>query len=473
MFGETATQHQQDQRVTQAFLSLLTLLEALADVTEQNEYTTQAGAAATPPITLAAAGKSFAEITKQVLNCKYVGVIALDPPDERQRLLGTSGLPPNEEQRLYEDTYQTPLADYVDAQAVAQLHANQIVTLDLKLRPFVTTRSIHAARYRLVAPVMLHGKLIGVFTMAKTDEQYSDVESAYSPEEKALARGIARLAAQVIEKVSLLQERAQALANEQKLQEATRRYEDFLSTASHELRTPLTTIKGNVQLAQRRLMALAKQAEELSLPVDKIQRIEIPLKESLLNFARLERMIRELLDFSRIQADKFIMRKAPCNLVEIVRRIVEDARQLDIGRTFLLVLPEEEVVPVIADADRISEVINNFLSNAHKYSPLALPIKVCLTVKGIQARVAVQDQGPGISAEEQTRIWERFYRSPCVEAQGQCASDSNLGLGLYLCKEIIELHQGHIGVSSESGQGATFWFTLALAKVSSEAEQAQ
>lgn len=466
MFRDIATQHQQDHRDLQAFISLLTLLEALADITEQKEFTTDNA----PPITLAAAGRSFAEIAQQVLNCKYVGVIALNPPDERQRLLGTSGLPPEEEKRLDQDTFQTPLADYVDTQAVERLHANQVVTLDLKLQPFVTTRSIHGSRYRLVAPLMLHGKLIGIFTMAKTDEEYPDVQSAYSPEEIALARGIARLAAQVIEKVSLLQERAQAQANEQKLQEATRRYEDFLSTASHELRTPLTTIKGNVQLAQRRLMSLAKQPEQISLPMEKIHRIEQPLKEAMVNFNRLERMISELLDFSRIQADKFVMQKRPCNLAEIVRRAVEDARQAVDGRAIRLSLPEEDFVPIIADADRISEVVNNYLSNAHKYSPATLPIGVCLTVKGAQARVVVRDEGPGISPADQVRIWERFYRAPGIETQEQCTSNSNLGLGLYLCKEIIELHQGHIGVSSVPGEGATFWFTLTLAKVSCEPE---
>ena len=454
----------------QAFISLLTLVEALAGITEQKEQAACTGVSAAPPITLAAAGKSFAEITKQVLNCKYVGVLIFEPPDERQFLIGSSGLPPDEEQRLFDDTYQTPLADYIDAQARAQLHANQIVMLDLKVHPFMTPRSVHGARYRLLAPVMLHKNLIGIFTMAKTDEQYPDVQSAYSPEEIALARGIARLAALVIEKVSLLQERAAAQASEQKLQEATRRYDDFLSTASHELRTPLTTIKGNVQLAQRRLMALTKQLEQVSLPLDKIQRVEQPLKETLLNFDRLERMIRELLDFSRIQADKFIMRKHPCNLVEIVRHAVEDAQRALEEREFRLSLPQEEVVPIIADADRICEVVNNYLSNAHKYSPLTQPIEVSLTLEDSQAHVSVRDQGPGIPPEDQVRIWERFYRAPGIETQEQCAANSNLGLGLYLCKEIIELHQGYIGVSSTQGHGATFWFTLTLAKISPEPE---
>ena len=479
MFRDAATQYQQDERTLQAFTSLLTLVEALASITDQAENATcsETESVPVPPITLATAGQSFAEITNRALNCTYVAVFALDPPDERQRLLGIDGLSPQEIKQLQSDTDQTPLANYVDAEALAQLHANQIITIDLKERPFVTTRSTHGARYRLVAPLMLHGGLIGLFTMAKTDDTYPDVQSAYSPAEIALTKGIARLAAQVIEKVSLLQEKAEAKANEQRLQESTRRYEDFLSTASHELRTPLTTIKGNVQLAQRRVLALEKEADQNSLPIDKLQRIEYPLKETLLNFDRLERMIRELLDFSRIQADKFVMQKRPCNLVEIVIRAVQEVRQTTsaygYGRTIFLSLPAEEVVPIIADADRISEVLSNYLSNAHKYSPVERPIMVSLTVEGLLARVAVRDKGPGISPTDQEHIWERFYRAPGIETPEQSSANSNLGLGLYICKEIIELHQGCVGVESVPGHGATFWFTLELANSACGQESAQ
>jgi signal transduction histidine kinase len=186
-------------------------------------------------------------------------------------------------------------------------------------------------------------------------------------------------------------------------------------------------------------------------------------------------MIRELLDFSRIQADKFVMQKRPCNLVEIVRRAVDEVRQTTstYGRTIFLSLQAEEVVPIIADADRISEVLSNYLSNAHKYSPVERPIMVSLTVEGLLARVAVRDKGPGISPADQKQIWERFYRAPGIETREQSSANSNLGLGLYICKEIIELHQGCVGVESVPGHGATFWFSLGLANSACEQESAQ
>jgi signal transduction histidine kinase len=458
-----ATEHEhQDHRTLQAFTSLLTLVEALATITEQGERAPQPGAENAPAITLAAAGKSFAEIAQQVLDCAYVGVFALDPPDARQRLLGTSGLSPAEETILHKDTDQVPLNQYVSASTIAQLQRDQVVALDLKKQPFITVRSTHGARYRLVAPMMRHGQLIGIFTMAKTDQENKTIESAYTPEEKALAKGIARLATQIIERVRLLQERAEARANEQRLQETTRRYEDCLSTASHELRTPLTTIKGNLQLSQRRITMLVKRAELSRETVESLQRVEQPLREALQNFGRLERMISELLDYSRIQADKFLLRKQHCNLVEIVQNVVAEARNATDGRALLLTLPSREVVPIYADKDRIGEVIHNYLTNAHKYSPVERPIEVSLSVEGSRARVSVRDEGAGIAPEEQKHIWERFYRVPGIEVVEQSLSDSNLGLGLYLCQEIIELHHGQVGVQSTLGQGSTFWFILDL-----------
>ena len=461
MFRDVATQYHSEQRTIQAFMSLLALVEALTEIMDQ---TALPGTEGVPLLTLEDAGQAFAEITNRVLNCKYVGVFALDLPGELQRLLGVDGLPASEIQRLRKDTAGVPLANYLDDAALVQFRANQILTLDLKVRPFVTERSTHHARYRLVAPLMVHGQFIGFFTVAKNDDLYPDVQSAYTPAEIAMARGLARLAAQVFEKVRLLQEKAEAQAKQQKLQEATRRYEDSLSIASHELRTPLTSIKGNVQLAQRRVRSLAKQIDPSVLPIDTLQRIEEPLKETLLNFNRLERMISELLDFSRIQAARFVMVKQPCNLVEIARRAVAEAQQNTHQRTFLLSLPEAEKVPIYADADRITEVINNYLSNAHKYSSAGLPIHISLTVEGPRACVAVRDEGPGIPPADQARIWERFYRAPDIKTQEQGCSHANLGLGLYLCKEIVDLHQGQIGVTSTPGQGTTFWFTLDLAR---------
>ena len=121
-------------------------------------------------------------------------------------------------------------------------------------------------------------------------------------------------------------------------------------------------------------------------------------------------------------------------------------------------LPPEHAVPVLADAERITQVINSYLANALSYSPAEQPVPVQLRVEGAVTRVSVQDQGPGIPGEEQERIWERLYRAKVVAVQHEL--DLSLGLGLYLSRVFIEGHQGSVGVQSEPGHGATFWFTL-------------
>ncbi|HET8913906.1 MAG TPA: ATP-binding protein, partial [Ktedonobacteraceae bacterium] len=124
-------------------------------------------------------------------------------------------------------------------------------------------------------------------------------------------------------------------------------------------------------------------------------------------------------------------------------------------------VPSQEV-QVFADAERIGQVVNNYLSNALKYSESDCPVKVYVMQAGNMARVEVIDEGPGLLFDQQAHIWQRFYRVPGIEVKS--GSGVGLGLGLHICKTIIERQAGEVGVESAPGQGSTFWFTLPLAE---------
>lgn len=261
----------------------------------------------------------------------------------------------------------------------------------------------------------------------------------------------------VVVHIDITERKHQELA----LQEANRRFEIFLSMVSHELKTPLTGIRGNIELALRRLEKMFCQVGELNEGESKtLPRFRYPLEQALQRVITQDRMITDLLDASRIGVNWLEIIMRPCDLVEIIHRAIDDIHYLAPGRTLRVHIPEGESVPIIADADRIGQAVSNYLRNALKYSEANRPVEVFLTNNGSTARVAVQDQGPGLTPGEQHMVWERFRRVKGVEVCDNIGG--GLGLGLYLCRTIIEYHGGHVGVDSVKGEGSTFWFTLPL-----------
>ena len=246
--------------------------------------------------------------------------------------------------------------------------------------------------------------------------------------------------------------------------EANHPPEEFLGIVCHELKTPLTILKGNIQLAEQKVQRfiLTFQGEVPEIEVTK----HFAANHEHIDQAKRQihiqnRLVNDLLDVSHIQANTLSLLKKPCNLISIVRAAVEDQRQIAFSRTISLKIIADRKVPMFADIDRIGQVVMNYLNNAIKYSPADRPVEVCLSVERQMACVSVHDEGPGIPLEEQERIWERFYRVPSTQVPG--GSSSGLGIGLYICRSIIERHHGQFGVESMPGKGSTFWFMLPLA----------
>jgi signal transduction histidine kinase len=129
-------------------------------------------------------------------------------------------------------------------------------------------------------------------------------------------------------------------------------------------------------------------------------------------------------------------------------------------RLITLDVPEEDPILVTADWDRLGQVLSNYLSNALKFSPDSEPVQVGITLEAEEVRVWVQDHGPGLSVEQQAHIWEKYYQVPNTPVQR--GWNPGLGLGLYICQQLICRQQGDVGVQSRPGEGTTFWFSLPL-----------
>jgi signal transduction histidine kinase len=309
-------------------------------------------------------------------------------------------------------------------------------------------------RYLLV-PMRVGTALVGLLSV-----DYGPDYTPASPDDAVLMEGVAGLAALVLERERLQREREEARGSALALQEANRRMDEFLGVAGHEMRTPLTSIKVSLQLAQRRTARL-REHEDAQTRGTAPGLIEVGslLDRAAAQMRRIERLVDDMVDVSRIGAGRLEIRRQRCDLAAIVRNSVDEQRLSAPDRQIVLT-GADTAVPIDADPDRIAQVVTNYLTNALKYAYGERPIQVGLASDVDAARVWVGDEGPGLTAEEGERVWEVFYRVAGVEHRH--GSSVGLGMGLHICRTIVEQHGGRVGVESVPSVGATFWFTLPL-----------
>jgi two-component system, OmpR family, phosphate regulon sensor histidine kinase PhoR len=223
--------------------------------------------------------------------------------------------------------------------------------------------------------------------------------------------------------------------------------DEFISIAAHELRTPLTAIKGYAELLDRRLSAQGgREGDRKSLGIIRKQT------------ERLSGLVNEMLDVSRIEGGRLQLNSEPFDLSALVGEVVNNLRVST--TTHILSLAAEPAVEVFGDTARIEQVLINLISNAITYSPEGGEIGVRAWIEGARALVSVSDQGVGIAPEELPRLFDRFYRAPRTGAM----RSGGMGLGLYICQEIVARHGGTIQVASNEGAGSTFTFALPLSQ---------
>ncbi|HEX8819159.1 MAG TPA: ATP-binding protein [Archangium sp.] len=247
---------------------------------------------------------------------------------------------------------------------------------------------------------------------------------------------------EVTQHVRAQQERERLL---HEAREAIQVRDDFLSIASHELKTPLTPLKLHLQVLKKRVAS--------GQPVPSHH-----LEKALAQLERLSVLISDLLDTSRIQAGRLDLKHEPLPLGELAREVLAELSPVSSSHTLTYEGPEEALV-VLGDRGRLAQVLTNLLENALKYSPTGGTIRVTVQRDGPRALVSVSDEGIGIPPDQRLQLFERFFRARNAPISGF----GGLGLGLYICRDIVEHHGGRIWVESEVGRGSTFRFTLPLA----------
>jgi two-component system sensor histidine kinase/response regulator len=229
--------------------------------------------------------------------------------------------------------------------------------------------------------------------------------------------------------------------------QAEYRKDEFISIASHELKTPLTSVKGYIQLLER------------SIDKGDMQTVKKHLHKAQVQLEKLNDLIADLLDISKIESGKLKFNKQFFVLDNLMQNIMEVMHQSN--PEFTITKIGSVTTPVFGDEMRIEQVVINFLTNAIKYAPGTSEVKIYVKLEQDQVYVGVRDFGIGIAPDQQKSVFEKFYRveETALHFQG-------LGIGLYIAAEIIRRHGGQVGVASTLGEGSEFYFTIPLVSAS-------
>jgi K+-sensing histidine kinase KdpD len=262
----------------------------------------------------------------------------------------------------------------------------------------------------------------------------------FTESDLAFLNALAQEAALAIRNARLYERERQQV---QRLQTLEALQAGFVSVVSHELRTPLTCIKTSVEMLEN--------TQNRDLPDVREELIQTISHHT----ARLETLVDDLMDATRLEAGQLILSLQPTDMRLLVQRTVRAFAPLVDGKKQSIELDlREPLEPVLLDRHRMEQVLTNLISNAHKFAAKGGHIAVILAKDDGQLRLTVRDDGPGIPIDQQERIFDKFY--VVTGSRGL----TGVGLGLYIARQLVELHGGHIWVESEPGKGAAFHVVL-------------
>ncbi len=312
----------------------------------------------------------------------------------------------------------------------------------------------------LGVPIPSGGQTIGVISVQSTDR-----EGRFTEADQRLLSTIASAVGVAFHNAKLFDEARQA---REAAEQADAAKSSFLSTVSHELRTPLTSVLGFAKIIRRRL-------EERLFPLireddRKVQQTKRQVMENLgvviSEGERLTKLIDDVLDLAKIEAGKFTWNMAPLSISDVMERAIAATASLFEAKNLQLVQVIEPDLPSIdGDQDRLIQVVINLISNAVKFTDTG-SITCSALLRDDEVMVSVTDSGIGIAPTDHPKVFEKFKQV------GDTLTDKpkGTGLGLPICKEIVEYHGGKIWVESEPGHGSTFSFTLPVSTQPMQAE---
>lgn len=312
----------------------------------------------------------------------------------------------------------------------------------------------------LGVPIPSGGQVIGVISVQSVEQ-----EGRFTDADQRLLSTVATAVGVAFHNAKLFEEAGRARAAAEQADAAK---SSFLSTVSHELRTPLTSVLGFAKIIRRRL-------EERLFPLipeqdRKVQQAKQQVIENLgivvSEGERLTKLIDDVLDLAKIEAGKFTWNMSSLSIKDVIDRAVSATASLFEAKKLQLMRDIDADLPAITgDQDRLIQVVINLISNAVKFTDSG-SITCSAHRHGSELIVSVKDSGIGIAADDQPKVFEKFKQV------GDTLTDKpkGTGLGLPICKEIVEYHGGRIWVESEPGHGSTFFFTLPIIAESAPTE---
>jgi signal transduction histidine kinase len=287
----------------------------------------------------------------------------------------------------------------------------------------------------LAVPVMREDNVTGIMNLESTTPEY------FTSDDVAFVKLLVGPTAIAIQNALLYEQ----------VKEANQAKTEFMDIAAHDLKLPMTNIKGFSKLLQMGAGGplTDKQKEFLTVISN--------------NVDRMDRLVKDLLDISRIEAGRIRLQLQDVQMRDVINEVIESARNQIQGKLLNLEVDVADDLPELrADYSRMVQIMTNFVSNAYKYTPqggsISVIAKPCNNGQSQGVTVTIKDTGYGISEEDQTKLFTKFFRS----GDQNIRDEPGTGLGLSITKSMIEAHGGELSFESELGQGTSFTFTMPL-----------